>query len=251
MSELRESYVVLVDDGVHRSDGGIGGGGSGGGDSGGGGDTPMASFADMLGDLALNVGDDETTTPLSWRTGQASDSDWTIIVDDQRYRMHKHMLKHGRRNSVYFKTQFELHAGEPETDLSGLLRDLCKGTPFESALDFLYDNHVHAPAIDASTAIPLLEIARALEITTLHAAVWAKLKILLNPAVAPLLLAHTILLTRENEVMDKVRATTIAIMAAHFDRYSAVDIANLPDTVATASAILNHAKLAASPVNTR
>ena len=208
----------------------------------------MASFADMLGDL--RVGEDENTTPMSWRTGTDSDSDWTIIVDDRVYHVHKGRLKHGRRTSVYFKAQFELHDGNSpaETDLSGLLHDLCKGAPFESALDFLYDNRVHQLVIGASTAIPLLEIAQALDIPTLRAEVWEKLKGgILNEASAPILLAHTIVLAREYEVVTKVRAATTAIMAAHFDRYSAEEIAALPDTVATASAILNHEKLAASP----
>ena len=210
----------------------------------------LSSFADMLGDVSSPDRDTANSAPITWRTKDDNDSDWTIVIDDKRYHVHKLALKQGRRNSIYFKNAFEDHQPEqiPETNLSKVISDLCKDRVFEAALDFVYDDRVHEPEFTAANAMPLIEIAWTLRIPTLFDAVWRELQArILDEKSAPLLLSHVIVLARKNEAMTKVRETTVAIMAAHFDRYETAAIAALPDTVATVSAILNSDRLVASP----
>lgn len=126
-----------------------------------------------------------TTNRLTWRGDEFCNfSDWTIVVQQEEpqqaevpvhmstFHVHKFILSHGERASGYFLIQFRLSSSTVGTKLgiSPLkLPALC--VPCVPAfLDFVYEGTLQ---LSATTALPLMELARRLDVPALSIAVTA------------------------------------------------------------------------------
>ena len=88
----------------------------------------------------------------SWRTPKFSD--WTLVLGDRKYMVHKTILGEGVRESQYFSAQFQhWEQNGRATDLAVLLPDACWDT-VEPLLDYFYDG---ALELQASTQTALFK----------------------------------------------------------------------------------------------
>ena len=195
--------------------------------------------------LDLDEGGWDNSSPLvppklTWRDVQQVGqhfSNWTIVVrsedvegakqNTKTYHVHKTVLSIGERASGYFHTQFTLETPtrENEENTSVLhLPPLCVGSSeaWEVMLDFMYDGEL---ALDAAVAVPLMELARRLQIPALGRKVmaWAEEALQQPGGAAPQLLMHAIELR-----LEKTQAAAMQQIRRNFGSFSAVLLAELP-----------------------
>mmetsp|Transcript_12416 Transcript_12416/g.15531 ORF Transcript_12416/g.15531 Transcript_12416/m.15531 type:complete len:426 (+) Transcript_12416:62-1339(+) len=111
-----------------------------------------------------------TPKRFSWRNDpQESHSDWKVVIknadDAERiYFLHKIVLSNGPRASGYFYAQFSTTTVETKTSTTVLQvpNECAKCVP--KLLDFVYEGTLH---LERDTAVPMMELARRLDIPAL------------------------------------------------------------------------------------
>jgi hypothetical protein len=103
--------------------------------------------------------------PHTWKN--APYTDWTVIIDDKSYPLHRYFLGCGLHSSSYFNSQFRAQDSNLlKTDLSGI-PESCKKRVWEKVLDFIYLCDCKPFTVEPNDIVPLLCISDYLQIPAL------------------------------------------------------------------------------------
>jgi len=159
----------------------------------------------------------------SWRT--LEHSDWTLVLGEQTFGVHKVIVATGERASLFLAASFRKHCGKHErTDLTDLLPRLC-WPHFEAVLDYVYSGEID---VTVESWGAFVKMADMLQIGALFTTAVEQGNDLISPETAPKLVADTVELQLGGDLQQQLLQVAMDVMAPHFSQYAAKDLAALP-----------------------
>mmetsp|Transcript_17956 Transcript_17956/g.38289 ORF Transcript_17956/g.38289 Transcript_17956/m.38289 type:complete len:452 (-) Transcript_17956:62-1417(-) len=160
----------------------------------------------------------------SWRG--CEHSDWTLVLGQEEYAIHKVILATGERASAFLAASFRKHCGQQleRTDLTELVPRHC-WPHFEAVLDFVYSGQVN---ITVESWGPMVKMADLLQIGALYTRCVEVGSDLITAETAPRIVTDAVELELGGELRDEVVGICTEVMVPCFSSYQVKDLRRVP-----------------------